>query len=110
VLQATTVAVSYLALTVMIILASNTLHIWDTGDGIGTWTGTADGMETRLEIGGGSIDSDPDLSPSYALDFVGGLFYRTFLPLLAFSGIISSLFLVPYFILKRKNTPSRIYL
>jgi Amt family ammonium transporter len=45
-----TVAASYLALSVMIILASNTLHIWDTGDGIGAWSGTADGMERQIHF------------------------------------------------------------
>jgi len=45
-----TVAVSYLALSVMIILASNTLHIWDTGNGIGEWSGTADGMERQVHL------------------------------------------------------------
>lgn len=45
-----TVAVSYLALTMMIILASNSLHIWDTGNGIGTWSGTADGMERQIHF------------------------------------------------------------
>jgi len=46
----TTIAASYLALTMMIILASNTLHIWDTGDGVGTWSGTADGMERQVHF------------------------------------------------------------
>ena len=45
-----TVAVSYLALSVMIILASNTLHMWDTGNGIGEWSGTADGMERQVHF------------------------------------------------------------
>jgi len=61
-------------------------------------------------IGGGAIDMDPDLSPSYAFDFAFGAFYYTILP---FTGLflgISALFLVPYFILKRKNIPSKPYL
>ena len=45
-----TVVISYLALTMMIILASNTLHIWDTGNGIGAWSGTADGMERQIHF------------------------------------------------------------
>ena len=45
-----TVAVSYLVLSVMIILASNTLHTWDTGNGIGAWSGTADGMERQIHF------------------------------------------------------------
>jgi hypothetical protein len=61
-------------------------------------------------FGGGSLDLDPDLSPSYALDFAWGLFYLTFLPLLAMGLGISALFLVPHFILKRKSIPSRPYL
>lgn len=61
-------------------------------------------------VGGGSLDSDPDLAPSYALDFVGSSFYLNFLPIVSLIAIISSLFLVPYFILKRKNIPSRPYM
>ena len=60
-------------------------------------------------IGGGSIDFDPDLSPSYALDFGFG-FFHTIIPLASISVIISALFLVPYFILKRKNITSRPYM
>ncbi len=61
-------------------------------------------------IGGGAIDLDPDLSPSYAYDFAGGVFYNMILPLGGWSVGISALFLVPYFILKRKNIPSKPYL
>ncbi len=61
-------------------------------------------------IGGGSIDLDPDLSPSYALDFAGGTFYHIILPFVGWGVGISALFLVPYFILKRKNIPSKPYL
>ena len=64
----------------------------------------------QSDIGGGAIDLDPDLSPSYAYDFMGGLFYHTILPLTALFLGISALFLIPYFILKRKNIPSRPYL
>ena len=46
----TTVVVYYLALSIMIILASNTLHMWDTGDGVGAWSGTADGMERQVHF------------------------------------------------------------
>lgn len=45
-----TVAVSYLALSVMIIPASNTLHMWDTGDGIGEWSGTDNEMERQVHF------------------------------------------------------------
>lgn len=66
--------------------------------------------QPQPELGGGAIDLDPDLSPTYALDFMGGLFYYTILPLTALSAVISALFLVPYFILKRKNIPSKPYM
>lgn len=58
-------------------------------------------------VRGGSINLDPDLSPGYALDFTGSLFYYTFLPIF---GIILLLFLAPYFILKRKKIPRRPYM
>ena len=61
-------------------------------------------------VGGGSVDLDSELSPTYALDFMGGLFYHTILPLTALFLGISALFLVPYFILKRKNIPSKPYM
>lgn len=59
---------------------------------------------------GGAIDLDPDLSPTYTYDFANGLFYYTILPLMALFAVISALFLIPYFILKRKNIPSKPYL
>ncbi|AJM91730.1 ammonium transporter [Nitrosopumilus piranensis] len=83
---------TYLVLFVVIFLIYPTPHIWDT------------------VYGGGTMDMDPDLAPSYALDFMGGLFYHTILPLTALSVGISALFLVPYFILKRKKIPSRPYI
>ena len=39
-----TLVAAYFVLTMMI-LAAQTASIWDTGDGIGEWTGTAEGME-----------------------------------------------------------------
>ena len=66
------------------------------------------GGETSY-IGGGSIDLDPDLSPSYALDFGFG-FFHTIIPIASIAVMISALFLVPYFILKRKKIPSRPYM
>ncbi|MGY5147906.1 MAG: hypothetical protein ACW9W4_07905 [Candidatus Nitrosopumilus sp. bin_7KS] len=39
-----TIAATYFVLIVMV-LATQTHSIWDTGDGIGEWTGTAEGME-----------------------------------------------------------------
>ena len=64
----------------------------------------------KSNLGGGTMDLDPDLSPSFALDFAGGLSYHILLPYLLLSGIILPSFLVPYFILKRKNIPSKPYL
>ena len=61
-------------------------------------------------VGGGSVSLDPKLSPPYAVDYVNGLISRTIFPIVGlFVGIASS-FLVPYFILKRKNIPSRPYM
>lgn len=37
-------AAAYLVLTIMV-LAAYSSHIWDTGSGIGTWTGTTEGVE-----------------------------------------------------------------
>jgi hypothetical protein len=39
-----TLLVMYAVLTIIIQLASSS-HIWDTGDGIGAWTGTPEGIE-----------------------------------------------------------------
>jgi len=52
-----TVAASYLVLTTMIILASNTLQILDTGDGIDAWSGTADGMERQVHFDWGTVET-----------------------------------------------------
>lgn len=85
-------------------------------DGIGEWTGTPSPhvWDTGDGIGAGSLDLDSDLSPSYAYDFMGGymgiIFYHTILPLVGLGLGISALFLVPHFILKRKNIPSKPYL
>jgi len=135
-----TVVASYLALTIMIVLV--TFSSVSNGNGIGAWSGTAEGMERQVEVFGFSffvdniptgnpnecwyqdengemapclvhsdtLDLDPDLSPSYALDFAMSTFYLTILPLTAIGGGIAALFLVPYFILKRKNIPSRPYM
>jgi len=61
-------------------------------------------------IGGGPIDMDPDLSPSYALDFQYSFLYHAISPLARIALVIAAVFLVPHFILKRKNIPSRPYL
>lgn len=96
---------------IILVLMIQPIHVWDTGDGIGSWTGTPEGIEKSPFVpGAGSIDLDPDLSPSYAFDFMGGLLYHTILSLPGLGVVISALFLVPYFILKRKNIPSRPYL
>lgn len=61
------------------------------------------------DMGGGSIDLDPDLSPSYALDFVfGWKSIFVFVPLV--SGIIATILLSIHFILKKKNIRSRPYI
>ena len=74
-----TVAVSYLALTIMILLVSNTLHVWDTGDGIGEWTGTAEGMEQPTRIVG----------PSFIVDYISFETWQTiWIAILAIPGII----------------------
>lgn len=59
IITVTTVAMSYLALTIMIILVSNTLHIWDTGNGIGigTWSGTAEGMQRQVHLDWRTMES-----------------------------------------------------
>lgn len=44
VVSAITIASAYLVLILMV-LASQTISVWDTGNGVGTWTGTAEGME-----------------------------------------------------------------
>ena len=41
-----TIVTTYFILVIMI-LAAQSPHVWDTGDGIGEWTGTADGMEVK---------------------------------------------------------------
>ena len=89
-----TIVTSYAVLFLVIISVQPAFHSWDTG----------------YYIGGGSLDLDPDLSPSYAFDFIGGLFFTVFLIYMSWSVGVLALFLVPHFILKRKNIPSRPYL
>jgi hypothetical protein len=65
--------------------------------------GPEDGM------GGGAIDMDPDLSPSYALDFAfswNSIF--VFVPMMI--GIVGVSLLIAHLILKRKKKPSKPYL
>ncbi len=62
-------------------------------------------------IGGGSLDSDPDLSPSYEYDSFGYLSFNSIFvvgPIML--GIISLAFLVPNIILRLKNIPTRKYM
>jgi len=46
VIAAVTLAAAHLAL-LLLILSVQSSHVWDTGDGIGSWTGTAEGIEER---------------------------------------------------------------
>jgi len=67
--------------------------------------------EFQRYIGGGAVDLDPDLSPSYALDFAGGLqFNSIFVVIPIMLGIISLVFLVPNIILRIKKIPTRKYM
>lgn len=58
----------------------------------------------------GAVKLNHELSTPYALDFIGMSFYRVILPLAALFVGIAAAFLVPYFILKRKNIPSKPYM
>ena len=51
-----TVAASYLALTIMIVLV--TFSSVSNGNGIGAWSGTAEGMERQVEVFGFSFNVD----------------------------------------------------
>ena len=46
----TTIMVSYLISTMIIFLVSSTVHILDTGDGMGTWSGTSDRIERQIHF------------------------------------------------------------
>ena len=62
-------------------------------------------------IGGGSLDHDPDLSPSYAYDSFGLLSFNSIFvagPIML--GVISLVFLIPNIILRLKNIPTRRYM
>ena len=45
VITAIILASTYVVLTVLVLTVTQTSHTWDTGDGIGSWTGTAEGIE-----------------------------------------------------------------
>ncbi|MCV0366186.1 MAG: hypothetical protein K5798_02835 [Nitrosopumilus sp.] len=47
IIAAVTIAATYLVLTLMILAIQTPSHVWNTGDGIGAWTGTAQGMEEK---------------------------------------------------------------
>ena len=47
-----TLASMHLILT-LLILPAQSLHVWDTSDGTGTWTGTEEGIERGVVINGG---------------------------------------------------------
>jgi len=109
IIAAMTIIATYFVLALMILTIQTSPHVWDTGNGIGAWTGTADKMETGFEIGGGLIDLDPDLSPSYAYDFpFGRNSILLFVPLI--SGIIAAILLSIHFIFKKKHICSRPYI
>ena len=63
-------------------------------------------------IGGGSLDLDPDLSPSFTRDFAGPLlaFNSIFVAGPIFLGIVSLIFIVSNIILKIKKIPPRKYM
>ena len=44
IVAAAALAAAYLALTILVLVAQSS-HTWDAGDGIGAWTGTAEGIE-----------------------------------------------------------------
>lgn len=50
-IAAATLAAAYLAL-ILLVLSIQSSHVWDTGDGIGSWSGTVEGIE---ESGFGNI-------------------------------------------------------
>ena len=93
IIAAITMGAAYFVL-IMMVLAVQTTSVWDTGDGVGAWTGTVEG-----------IDLDPDLSRSYALDFSDSVF--VVVPIML--GIISLILVIPHLILKKKKIPSRQY-
>ena len=63
-------------------------------------------------IGGGAIDLDPDLSPSFAYDYQSSLFQFHMITVAGpiMLGIISLTFLVPNIILRIKKIPTRKYM
>lgn len=68
--------------------------------------------ESQTDIGGGAIDLDPDLSPSYAMDYAGYFFAFNsgFVIAPIMMGVISLLFIIPNIILRIKKIPPRRYM
>ncbi len=69
-------------------------------------------LEFQRDYGGGSLDSNPDLSPSYAYDFAGRLLaFNSILvagPIIF--GSIALAFIIMNIILRKRNIPSRKYM
>jgi len=97
IIAAVTMGAAYFVLTLMILAVQPTPHVWDTGDGVGARTVTAEGL-----------DLNPDLSPSYALDFSMSL-NSVFVVVPIMLGTISLILIIPHLILKKKKIPSRPY-
>lgn len=45
VIASTTLGSTYIVLIMIVLTVSQTSHVWDTGDGVGSWTGTAEDVE-----------------------------------------------------------------
>jgi len=70
----------------------------------------SESSEFQVNVEGKPIDLDPNLSPSYALDFVGGLQFNSIFVMMPIQlGIISLLLIIPHLLLKKKEIPSRPY-
>ena len=64
-------------------------------------------MAQESDVGGGSVNLDPELAPSFSQGFV---WYKFLIPLIAPSIVITSLFVGTFVILKLKKISSRPYL
>ena len=82
-----TLVLSIRILFLIINSVQSTVHVWHTGDGVGAWTGTTQGIEQQAISIIGAV-----ISAGYAL----GVVMLLVLPVL-------------YFILKRKNIPRKPY-
>ncbi len=69
-------------------------------------------LESDTDYGGGAVDLDSDLSPSYARDFPGMLlaFNSIFVAGPIMLGVISLIFIVSNIILRVKKIPTRKYM